>query len=331
VKHRLLPASETQKKQSDHRTSVIGIVVACDDERFIGSLVLSIRSHIDELIVIDDGSLDNTATIARSAGATVLQHASHMGRIAAVNTGLRHVQESGPAIVLVLDAASEYRADDLADVLAPLEEEQADIVLGIRSDHAQVQATTTLTSSDTSDLRTATYGLAPHLVNRLTFDEHGTSFERQLVQNATRDGLRVITLALAKPPQKKRPQPARRDWQVFSSIFRLIGEDRPLLFFGLSGVLLFILGGVLGVYITQIYAETGTLAIGYGLLTVLLCVIGTVLFFAGIILHSTRAMMTELRRSLQLQGIGKEQPSLQVVMPGDEILLSDASDEAQHR
>lgn len=325
MKHRLIPASEFQTKPSTRGTSVIGIIVACDDERFIGSLVLSIRSQIDELVVIDDGSVDSTASIARYAGATVLQHSSHMGRIAAVTTGLRYVQQSGPATVLILDGGSEYHIGDLAHILAPIEGGHADIVLGIRSTGSEANAATTLVDPDTADLRTTTYALAPQTIERLTFDTHGASFEHQLLNNATRDGLRIATLALVKPQQKKRPRPIRREWKVFGSIFRLVGEDRPLLFFGLFGMFVFALGSLLGIYITRIYAETGTLAIGYGLLTVLLCVIGTVLFFAGIILHSTRAMMIELRRSLQLQGVGKEQPATHVAMPGDEILLSDIS------
>ncbi len=162
--------------------------MACDDERFIGSLVLSMRSRIDELIVVDDGSLDNTANIARYAGATVLQHSSHMGRIASVNTGFRHIQESGPATVLILDGGSESYPDDFTHLLEPIEQEQADIVRGIRSQGDNTMGTAT-SSPDTSDLRTTTYALSSQAVKRLVFDEHGASFEHQLVHNAAHEWL----------------------------------------------------------------------------------------------------------------------------------------------
>jgi glycosyltransferase involved in cell wall biosynthesis len=321
VKHRLLPATEARRQAPAHRMPVVGIVVACDHERFIGSLVLSLRSHVDELIVVDDGSRDDTGSIARYAGATVLEHETHRGRIAAVNTGLHYVQGSHPATVLVIDGEYDYCEGDIPGVLTSIEAAQSDVVLGVRAS-VEYSAETRPHPANT-DARSTLYGLSSRVVEELRFAEQGASFEHQFLEIAKREGWRVAMATLARPERKKRTPVARWERTAFGNFVRLIGEDRPLLFFGLSGMLVFILGCLLGVYVTRIYAETNTLAVGYGLLTVLLCVVGTVLFFAGIILHSTRSMMTELSRSLQLQGVGKELPTSFVAMPGDEIVMSE--------
>lgn len=320
MKHRSRPMSEIQVQPSAPDVPRIGIIVACDDERFIGSLILSLRSSIDELIVIDDGSTDNTANIARYAGATVLEHATHQGRLAAANTGLEYIRQNGPATVIVLDATSEHHANDIARVVEAIERGEADIVMGVQASGAGSEAATSDPLS--SDFRKSMYAFAPAVVESLRFDPYGASFEQQITAFVNHDELRFATATLAKPVAKKRPQPIPRQ-VMFGRFFRLIGEDRPLLFFGMSGLIVFLSGSMLGVYLTRIYAGTGRLAIGYGLLTVLLCVVGTVLFFAGIILHSTRAMMIELRRSLQLQGVGKEPPTSQVAMPGDTFAIAD--------
>jgi hypothetical protein len=86
--------------------------------------------------------------------------------------------------------------------------------------------------------------------------------------------------------------------QVVNGILRLVGQTRPLLFFSGAGVMTLGSGVGLGGHIIQTYARTQTLAIGYGLVTVILCVIGMLLVFAGIILHSVRGMLVEIRSSV---------------------------------
>jgi hypothetical protein len=95
--------------------------------------------------------------------------------------------------------------------------------------------------------------------------------------------------------------------QVVNGIMRMVSQTRPLLYFGLAGVTLFMLGAVLGLYMIDIFTRTRTLAVGYGLITVMLCVMGMLLFFAGVMLHSTREMMVELRRSLVERLVRREQ------------------------
>jgi hypothetical protein len=98
--------------------------------------------------------------------------------------------------------------------------------------------------------------------------------------------------------ERAKRNPVSHGMQVLDGIMRIIGQTRPLLYFGLAGISLLVMGAALGLRIIDVYTRTHTLAIGYGLITVMLCVMGMLLFFAGVMLHSTREMMVELRRSL---------------------------------
>ena len=81
-----------------------------------------------EVLVVDDGSLDNTTEVARAAGARVIRHPYNKGNGAAVKTGLRNAQGE---VVLLLDADGQHPPEDIERVLAEIGE--YDLVVGART------------------------------------------------------------------------------------------------------------------------------------------------------------------------------------------------------
>ncbi|MBR0652661.1 glycosyltransferase family 2 protein [Roseomonas terrae] len=70
------------------------------------------------VLVVDDGSTDDTAAIAKAAGATVLRCASNEGKGAALRRGMRHATAMGAALVVTLDGDGQHRPEDLPRLLA---------------------------------------------------------------------------------------------------------------------------------------------------------------------------------------------------------------------
>lgn len=85
-----------------------------------------------EILVVDDGSKDNTADVARAAGAKVVRHPYNKGNGAAVKTGLRNAHGD---VVLLLDADGQHPPEDIERVLAPIGE--YDLVVGARTKHSE--------------------------------------------------------------------------------------------------------------------------------------------------------------------------------------------------
>src|SRR5207245_5149731 len=88
-------------------------------------------------------------------------------------------------------------------------------------------------------------------------------------------------------------------WHGFGqldAILRLIAEHRPLLFFGVPGLLLLFAGLGLGLQVVRIYDATQQLAIGYSLITLLLVIVGIIATFVGIMLHAIRDIVREALR-----------------------------------
>jgi len=111
------------------------VLPARNEAENIGSVLAGIhRLAIPgvEVVVVDDGSTDDTATIARRAGAQVIAHERSRGLGAALRTGLAAARDRKPAAVVYLDADGEYDPADAPALLEPIARGEADYVLGTR-------------------------------------------------------------------------------------------------------------------------------------------------------------------------------------------------------
>ena len=113
------------------------LIPAKDEEATIGELLdrlycVRVTGCEPYAIVVDDGSTDGTARMARERGVFVVQHEVNRGLGAAVRTGLRAAVGSGADLVAYLDADLEYRPEDVPRLVEPVLAGRADYVLGSR-------------------------------------------------------------------------------------------------------------------------------------------------------------------------------------------------------
>lgn len=307
--------------------ATVALIPAYNEERFIGSLVLAVSEFVDHVVVVDDGSQDRTADIAGMAGAIVIEHELNQGKSAAVNTGFDYLRQHRPAAVIMLDGDGQHYPDDIPHVLAPVLVDEADIVVGsrfltVKSDipayrqvgqHGLTIATNLTSGVWISDSQSGFRAFSTRALEHLSFRQGGFSIESEM-QFLVRDHrLRVaevpIRVIYAEPPKRN---PVSHGMNVLNGILLLVGQTRPLLFFGVAGLATLIAGGLLGLYIIDIYARTQSLAIGYGLITVVLGVIGVSLIFTGLILHSMRGIFLELRQNI-MERLSRHQEHFAIV------------------
>jgi glycosyltransferase involved in cell wall biosynthesis len=115
---------------------VVMVLPAYDEKATVADVVRrapsEVHGHPVEVVVVDDGSTDGTAALARAAGATVHSLDRNRGLGAAVRSGLAWGVERRAAAVAFLDADGEYAPEELADLVAPIIEGRADYVIGSR-------------------------------------------------------------------------------------------------------------------------------------------------------------------------------------------------------
>ncbi len=111
---------------------IIAVVPAWNEAQTIAQVVGQLKPLLDEVVVVDDASADDTARLAAAAGAVVLRHLLNRGQGAALRTGTRWAFNQDADIVVHFDADGQFSVDDLPALLAPLKAGQADIVFGSR-------------------------------------------------------------------------------------------------------------------------------------------------------------------------------------------------------
>lgn len=108
------------------------IVPAYNEELMIGAVVEQLRAHGHEVLVVDDGSRDETARRAREAGARVVVHPINFGQGAALQTGFEYALRAGFPAVVTFDADGQHDPADIPMLYARMREDAADFVLGSR-------------------------------------------------------------------------------------------------------------------------------------------------------------------------------------------------------
>lgn len=111
---------------------ILALVPAYNESKNIGSVVRSLFDHVDEIVVVDDASSDETAAIARNAGATVISHRINRGQGASLETGHTYAREQGATYVIHFDGDGQFTTDDIAPALRRIKEHGADVLLGSR-------------------------------------------------------------------------------------------------------------------------------------------------------------------------------------------------------
>ena len=112
---------------------ILAVIPALNVAHKVGEVVGRVPdSEVDRVLVIDDGSTDATAGVAREAGATVVQHRINRGAGAAIRTGIAYAREHDFDGVVILNAIGKYDPADVGGLLTPLREGRADLVQGSR-------------------------------------------------------------------------------------------------------------------------------------------------------------------------------------------------------
>jgi glycosyltransferase involved in cell wall biosynthesis len=110
---------------------IIALIPAFEEGPRIGAVVEAARRHLP-VVVIDDGSSDDTADRARAAGATVLRQQRNAGKGAALREGFRHALDAGAPAAVTLDADGQHDPDEIPAFLERYATRRAELIVGQR-------------------------------------------------------------------------------------------------------------------------------------------------------------------------------------------------------
>ena len=114
------------------RDSVFVVVAAFDEGPCIERVVREIRAVYPNVVVVDDGSADDTGDAAKRGGACVLRHLINRGQGAALQTGIEFSLPRAARYVVTFDADGQHRVEDIEALLRPIHRGDCEITLGSR-------------------------------------------------------------------------------------------------------------------------------------------------------------------------------------------------------
>ena len=182
------------------------IIPAYNAARTVADVVQSCRKIIGSILVVDDGSRDDTAAAAKSAGAEVVSHPRNRGKGAALKTGFAWALEHGFDAVITLDADGQHLPHEIPKFLACREETHADLIIGGRA-HLFAQmlprrrmanrfsAWTIAKASKTgiTDSQSGFRLYSANLLRHVRLRTDGFEMESEVIVHAGRRGFKVIT------------------------------------------------------------------------------------------------------------------------------------------
>ena len=109
------------------------VIPAYNEATVVADVIADVRSVFEHVVVVDDGSHDDTGAIALRAGAHVVRHPVNLGQGAAIQTGVEYARrQPGAQVFVTFDADGQHRVKDVVRMIDRLTGENVDVVIGTR-------------------------------------------------------------------------------------------------------------------------------------------------------------------------------------------------------
>ena len=208
--------------ERDSRQTVSAVIPAYNEEETVGEVVARTLRHVDEVIVVDDGSTDDTSMVARNSGAVVVRNETNKGVLISLKMGFRL---AGGEILVTLDADGQHDPDEIPGLLEPILDDRADLVLGARAElphfSERVIARLTGLKAEVSDASTGFRAIRRNIVDGMAL--HGACTCGTFILEAQSLGARIAEVPITVRERKggKRRIKTRHFRQIFYVLYDL--------------------------------------------------------------------------------------------------------------
>ena len=185
------------------------IVPAYNAAQTVGDVLRSCREFVNNIVVINDGSRDETAGAAMTAGAEVVTHPINRGKGAALKTGFAWALERGYDIVITLDADGQHLPREIPKFLRAREETHADLIIGGRShlfgemlprrrmaNRFSAWSISKASGKRITDSQSGFRLYSANLLRNIRLHTDGFDMESEIIVHAGRRGFKVLTIPI---------------------------------------------------------------------------------------------------------------------------------------
>ena len=282
---------------------------AYNEEKNIASVITKLKKITDSIIVCDDGSSDMTSEISKNLGAVVISHKKNMGYGAALRTIFQKSVELDSDILVTFDADGQHRIEDINKILQPLENNEADVVIGSRFlDNESkipnyrkigIKVITKVTNASLkkklTDSQSGFRAYNKQALTQISPSEMGMGISTEILIKASNKGLRIaeIPITILYHDDASTHNPVSHGTSVLVSTIKFTSIEHPLKFYGIPSIIFLIIGSAFTYSAVQYYVEIGRLNTNLTVIGAGAILIGLVLLISAILLYSLVSIVRE--------------------------------------
>jgi glycosyltransferase involved in cell wall biosynthesis len=301
----LISPTQACNQSLNTKTVVMAIIPAYNEAANIRKTIQEATNYVSSIVVVDDGSQDNTAEIAKTMNVKVIRNKYNMGKGAALKKGLLEAcRYNNVDIVVTLDADGQHDPVDIPTLLKPIENGEADIVIGSRfmqNPHEipklRLIGLSVINFMNRFFMKTtindSQSGFRAYKKNVLSiisnYETRGYGVETEQLARAESYGLRIVEVPISIKYRGLLNTSKRNSLlhgaNILSMVLKIAVERRPLLFFGLAGIILIGLAIIPVSNMLVIFNNTRYFSVPLALITLGLAGIGSLLIIASLIFH----------------------------------------------
>ena len=286
-------------------------IPAYNEEKNIAKIITKLKKITDSIIVCDDGSSDMTSEIAKNLGVIVISHKKNMGYGAAIRTIFEKSAEIGSDILVTFDADGQHRVEDVSRVLRPLENSEADIVIGSRFLGKQsnvpnyrklgikviTQVTNSSIKTKLTDSQSGFRAYSKQVLSKISLSEIGMGISTEILIKASSEGLRIteVPITILYSGDTSTHNPVSHGTSVLFSTIKFTSIEHPLKFYGIPSVIFLTIGVIFTSLAVQYYVDIGRLNTDLTLIGAGTILVGIILLISAILLYSLVSVVREKR------------------------------------
>ena len=237
---------------------IIGIP-AYNEEKNIAGIITKLKNVSNDIIVCNDGSTDLTANIAEDMGAIVVNHEKNLGYGGAIRSIFLKAKDLAGDVLVTFDADGQHRIEDIDGVIAPILENQSDIVIGSRFlDDSEkevpqyrkmgIKVITKITNAtikkELTDSQSGFRAYSKQVLNEISPSETGMGVSTEILIKASSKDLKIseVPIKILYGENTSTQNPITHGSSVIFSTIKFTSIEHPLRFYGIPSVIFMIIG-----------------------------------------------------------------------------------------
>ena len=281
----------------------LACIPAYNEEYNIKKTVIDVAKFVDQVIVYDDGSNDNTVSEAENAGAYVIKNQNNLGKGAALKELFKFARSTNVDIMVTIDADGQFVADEIPNLLKPIAEQKSDVVVGYRFDDKSEmpkyrkignefldKITNLAEDLGVRDTQSGFRSYSKKAINAISFTTDGFGADSEILISAAKNNLKIteekVTVIYNTGSKTSTKNPISHTNEVVASVVKQIAITHPLKYLGIPGGILIFIGIMFVTNLISVFNETGYFSIPVTFIVLVTLIIGTMMSLMSVLLYS---------------------------------------------